>query len=228
MSESKDSAGHRARLRQRFERAGFAGMAEHEVVELLLTLCIPRRDVKPLAKVLLRRFGSLRGILDASAESLRAVEGVGEVTPVALQVVREVGALYQQQRAEGREVLNGVERLVAFWSPRLGGLCHEVFEVAYLDSGLRLMKDGVQRLQEGTVDRAAVYPREVMAAALRRGASAIVVAHNHPGGGLEPSDHDVRLTQMLVKAAEPLGIRVLEHLIISPEGYYSFRRNNRI
>jgi DNA repair protein RadC len=216
--------GHRQRLRDRFLKAGFDGFAEHEVIELLLTLAIPRSDVKEPAKALLQRFGNLRGILDAPLDELRAVKGIGPVTPVALRIIRAAATLYLQQAAEGAQVLADPHRLTDFWRMKLGALHNEVFEVAYLDSGLRLVRDGVERLEEGTVDRAAVYPRRVVEAALRRGAVAVVLAHNHPNGDVRPSEHDKLLTRSLVLAAETVHLRVLDHLIVSADDAFSFRQ----
>jgi DNA repair protein RadC len=215
--------GHRQRLRERFLKSGFAGFAEHEIVELLLTLCIPRRDVKATAKALLDRFGCLRAILDASVSDLQQTPGIGEVAPVALRVIREAASLYLQQRAEEATVLASPESLKSFWRSRLGGLRNEVFEVAYLDSASRLMRNGVETLEEGTVDRAAVYPRRVAEAALRRGAAAIVVAHNHPNGNVTPSEQDKVLTRALVLAATTLQIKVIDHLVVSADAAFSFR-----
>ncbi len=216
--------GHRQRLRERFLKAGFDGFADHEVVELILTLAIPRLDVKQPAKALLERFGDLRGILDAPLEELRSVRGVGEVTPVALRIVRAVATLYLQQSSQGVDSLAEQSRLADFWRLRLGGLRNEVFQVAFLDAGYRLLRDGVETLEEGTTDRAAVYPRRVVEAALRRGAAAIVLAHNHPNGTATPSDHDKTVTRAVVLAADTVGVRVVDHLIISQEEAFSFRR----
>jgi DNA repair protein RadC len=216
--------GHRQRLRQRFLKSGFAGMAEHEVVELLLTLAIPRKDVKKPAKELLARFGSLGGILDAPFEDLRKVPGIGMVAPVAFRIIHEAANLYLQQKAETETSLAFPETLYEFWRARFGSLRDEVFEVAYLDSGYRLLRDGVERLEEGTVDRAAVYPRKVMEAALRRGAAALVFAHNHPSGDVTPSEHDKILTKALVLAASTLQIKIHDHLIVSKEHVFSFRK----
>src|SRR5947207_2926416 len=168
-SESPHYRGHRQRLRQRFLKTGFAGFAEHEVVELLLTLCIPRRDVKSCAKTLLDRFGSLRAILDAPIAELQQVAGIGQVAPVGLRVIREAANLYLQQKAEEVPVLSSPDSLKAFWRSRLGTLRNEVFVVAFLDSAYRIMRHGVEVLEQGTVDRAAVYPRSLMEAALQRG-----------------------------------------------------------
>lgn len=205
-------------------KSGFAGFAEHEIVELLLTLCIPRRDVKAAAKTLLQRFGNLRAILDAPASDLQQVTGMGEVAPVALRIIRETANLYLQQQAEESTALASPESLTAFWRSRLGGLRNEVFEIAYLDSAYKLIHDGVETLEEGTVDRAAVYPRRVIEAALRRGAAAIVCAHNHPSGDVRPSEQDKTLTRALVLAANTVQLKLLDHLIVSPDAVFSFRK----
>jgi DNA repair protein RadC len=216
--------GHRQRLRDRFLRSGLAGFAEYEVVELLLTLAIPRRDVKQPAKALIARFGNLRGILDAPIEELRAVSGIGSVTPVALQIIKAAATLYLQQSAERLDSFADPERLSEFWRMRIGALKNEVFEVAYLDSGYRLLRDGVERVEEGTIDRATVYPRKVIESALKRGAAAIVLAHNHPNADLKPSEHDKVLTRAIVLAAETVHLKVVDHLIVSAQDTFSFRK----
>jgi DNA repair protein RadC len=216
--------GHRQRLRERFLKTGLAGFADYEVVELLLTLAIPRSDVKQPAKALIAQFGNLRGILDAPIEDLRAVPGIGNVTPVALQIIKAAATLYLQQSGEGRDSLADPTRLAEFWRLRIGALQNEVFEVAYLDSGYRLLRDGVDRLEEGTIDRAAVYPRRVIEAALKRGAAAVVLAHNHPNADLSPSEHDKVLTRAIVLAAETVNLKVVDHLIVSAQGTLSFRK----
>jgi DNA repair protein RadC len=205
-------------------RSGFKGFNDYEVVELLLTLAIPRMDVKQPAKALIARFGNLRGILDAPPEELREVKGIGSVAPVALKIIRSAAELYLQQSAETTESLADPERLSAFWRLRIGSLRDEVFEVAYLDSSYHLLIDGVDRLEEGTIDRAAVYPRRLVETALKRGAAVLVVAHNHPNGQVQPSDQDKTLTRALVLAAEIVQIKILDHLIVSPDEVFSFRK----
>lgn len=215
--------GHRNRLRERFANSGLDGFHDYEVVELLLTLAIPRRDVKQQAKTLVAQFGNLRGILDASFDELRAIQGIGEVTPVALKIIKATATLYLQQCEEQRDSLVDPSRLADFWRMRFGGLEQEVFEVALLDSGYRLLRNGVVTLEEGTIDRAAVYPRKVIETALRRNAAAIVLAHNHPNGNVTPSDRDKTLTRAIVLAAEVVGLKILDHLIISKDGSFSFK-----
>jgi DNA repair protein RadC len=216
--------GHRERLRKRFLNSGFEGLADYEIVEMLLTLAIPRRDVKELGKELIKRFGNLRGILDAPIEEVKKVDGIGEVTPAVLRMVREMVSLYLQQAIEKREALSDPNRLNEFWRVKIGNSANEVFMVGYLDSGYRLLRDGIERIQEGTIDRATVYPRRVVEAALRRKAAAIMLAHNHPNGDTRPSEQDKLITKALVLAAAAVQIKVLDHLIVSPEQAFSFRQ----
>jgi DNA repair protein RadC len=220
--------GHRKRLRERFLKNGLGGFADYEVVELLLTLAIPRLDVKKPAKALIARFGNLRGILDAPLEELQSIKGIGEVTPVALRIIREAASLYLQQTAEQRDSFADPEALALFWRMKIGSLPNEVFQAGYLDSSYRLLREGVETLEEGTIDRAAVYPRRVIEAALRRGAAAVVFAHNHPNGNTQPTDQDKLLTRALVLAATTVQIKVLDHLIVSAEKVFSFRQEGML
>lgn len=216
--------GHRQRLRERFLKSGLDGLSDYEVVELLLTLAIPRSDVKQPAKSLIARFGNLRGILDAPLDQFRGVPGIGAVTPVALKIIRAAATLYLQQRGEGFDSLADPVRLAEFWRMRLGALGIEVFQVAYLDSGCRLLREGVETLEEGTIGRATVYPRRVVESALKRGAAALVLAHNHPNGNTRPSEQDKLLTRAIVLAAETVSVRVVDHFIVSAEESFSFRK----
>jgi DNA repair protein RadC len=216
--------GHRHRLRERFQKTGLEGLADYEVVEILLTLAIPRSDVKQRAKALIARFGNLRGILDATTGELQAVKGIGAVAPVALKIIKAVAALYLQQSGEGQDSLADPSRLAEFWRMRIGGSQNEVFQIAYLDSAYRLLREGVETLEEGTIDRAAVYPRRVIESALRRGAAALVLAHNHPNGHVSPSEQDKLLTRAITLAAETVSVKIVDHLIVSANECFSFRK----
>lgn len=203
-------------------RGGLDNFADHEAVELLLTLCIPRRDVKPLAKKLLAHFGSLKGILDAPMDELQQLDGMGQVTPVALRIIKETMVLYLRQQAEQLPMLDSVDALIDLFRARLGELKHEVFEVAYLNHSYQLMKNGVERLEEGLANRATVYPQKVARAALQRHAVYVVIAHNHPTGELEPSQQDLRLTNAIKAACDAVGINLLDHIIATSDGATSF------
>lgn len=224
MKDRPHYLGHRKRLRERFLKHGLDSFADYEVIELLLTLAIPRSDVKQPAKALITRFGSLRGILDAPIVDLHAVKGVGPVTPVALRIIKAAATLYLRQSGEGRDSLADPARLADFWRMRIGSVENEVFEVAYLDSAYRLLRDGVETLTEGTIDRAAVYPRRVVESALKRGAAALVLAHNHPNGRAVPTEHDKILTRAIVLAAEAVHLKIVDHLIVTAEEIFSFRK----
>lgn len=215
--------GHRERLRDRYKRAGLESLAEHEVLELLLTFAIPRRDVKLSAKLLLVKFGSLSNVLDAPTDQLELVDGIGPAAAHFLGVLRDVMGLYLKERAITQP--SPLPNLLDVWRLRLGAESKEIFEVAYLDSSGRLMPEGIEKLQEGTFDRAAVYPREVMRRALLRGATHLVVAHNHPNDHASPSEQDKLVTRQLLLAAEAVGIKLVDHLIITRNGGFSFSEN---
>lgn len=217
-------AGHRARLRERFQKNGLRGFAEHEVLELLLTLCIPRKDTKDLAKLLLKRFGTIQNIFDATPHELLQVSGMGNVSVTCLKLIKAFSTYYLEQQTANVCILDTNEALINFWKTRLGGLKYEVFEVAYLDGAYRLLNDGIIRLEEGITSKIQVYPRKVIETALLRSASSIVIAHNHPSGDPTPSQADFSMTQTLRYIGNTLSLRLLDHIIIAKDSFYSFRQ----
>ena len=222
------TSGHRQRLRERYLRAGFRGFSNHEIVELILTLSIPRGDVKPQAKRLIKHFGSLRKILDAPLEELQAVEGLGAITAINLRILRDSANLYLQQSLEEEEALNSTAKIEAFCMSRLAGLKHEVFEVLYLDKRYRIMADGVERIEEGGADSAPADPKKIMARAITRHASSVILVHNHPAGTPKPSTPDIQLTRSVMQAGEAVGVNVMDHIIVAGDQVYSFRANKLI
>lgn len=222
MPEGKHYYGHRRRLRERFKKNGLESFQDYEAVELLLTLAISRKDVKIPAKLALEKFGSFRGVLDAPLDELRKIPGFGEVASIALRIIREAANRYLQQKGQQQPSLVNPQDLYDYCRAALGALPHEVFKVVYLDSAYRILGD--ETLEEGTIDRAVVYPRRVMDAALRKNAAALIFVHNHPNGDVTPSDQDKTLTRALVLAATTLQIKVLDHVIVSKDEVFSFRR----
>jgi DNA repair protein RadC len=213
--------GHRRRLKEKFLAAGAGAFLEHEIVELLLTYAIPRRDVKPLAKDLLAAFGSLRGILDAETEELGAIAGVGLHSALLLKLIKEVGALYLRQKAREKTQLACTAELLDYCKTVLGGKKDEEFCVIYLNAQNQILE--FETVQKGIVNQAVVYPRQVLESALRKKASAIILAHNHPSGHVRPSDADIRLTRTIQETAKVLDILVHDHIIIGENRFFSFR-----
>ncbi len=206
-------AGHRRRLRERFLRGGLDALADHEAIELLLTYAIARRDVKPLAKTLLDRFGSVEKLLDASGAELAEVEGVGAASGVLILLIKSLCAKYLEQRARGVDLLDSPARVTDFIRMKLGGGRKETLMVIYLDSRHQLIAFDCY---PGTVDRAAIFTREVVERALLRGASGVILAHNHPSGVCEPSPEDIALTRAVRQGLASLAIPLYDHLIVTP------------
>jgi len=226
MPSDLSGAGHRERLRSRYFQAGLSAFAPHEIIELALTLAIPRGDVKPLAKSLLDQFGSLRGIMHASYDDLLAVSGVGPTTVFALHFIRDLIPQYLAESLSRNATPNSPEGLLKglsdLWRARLGHEKKEVFEVALLSPSFALLR--VVTHSRGTADQTAVFPSEVIRAALKADAYALAFAHNHPSGDPSPSDADKLLTRQLVLAATASRLQVVDHLIITPDAFFSFRK----
>ncbi|MBN1980431.1 MAG: RadC family protein [Chitinivibrionales bacterium] len=153
------------RLRERFLRSGLEGFAPHEILELLLTLAIPRSDVKPAAHELLNHFKTLRAVLEAPLEEIRQISGVGLIAATALKILREIATVYLKETAESKNFFRSSDDIIRFWCMRIGVCRNEVFEVGFLDSSYSLLRNGIETLDEGTIDRVAVYPRRVMESA---------------------------------------------------------------
>ncbi len=213
--------GHRQRLRDRFLRVGFDGLDDYEAIELLLTFFVPRRDVKQTAKLAVTRFGSFRGVVDADERELAEIEGIGPTTAANLKLVRLAGDHYLKQQATVRQALPDPTALYEYCRSRMGHLATEEFRVFYLDTTIRIIDDVL--FSQGTVDKASVFPREVVNAALRRNAAGVIVAHNHPSGDSSPSEHDKLLTRALALAATTVDLKVHDHLIVAADDVFSFR-----
>ena len=214
-------AGHRSRLRARFRAVGDAGLAEHELLELLLTYAIPRRDTKGFAKGLLGHFGSLAGVLEADVEALENVPGVGPSAATLIALIRPLSAHLLLGKKPDRVILKSSEAAVAFFRVRLKGLKNEEIHAAFVDAKNRLI--AAECLQKGVPDQSSVYVRHIIERALAHKASGFLLAHNHPSGDPAPSAHDRELTRAVKSAADAVGIRFLDHLIIGEVEHYSFR-----
>ena len=212
--------GHRERLRARFMEAGAQALADYEMLELVLFRAVPRRDVKPLAKDLLLKFGSFAEVISASAERLKQ-EGLGEAAVIELKVVQAAAQRLARGEVKKRTALSSWTAVIDYVRAAQAFAEKEQFRILFLDKKNQVIADEVQ--QEGTVDHTPVYPREVVKRALELGASAIILVHNHPSGDPTPSRADIDMTREIAKAAAPLGIAIHDHIVVGRKGHVSFK-----
>ncbi len=221
MTEKPDHLGHRKRLRQRFVDSEGAALADYELLELLLFQAIPRQDTKPIAKALLKRFGSYGGVLAAGAGELGEVKGMGEAAVVALKSVAEAAKRLALEDVMDEPVLGSWDRLIAYLRIAMARDRTERFRILFLDTKNKLIADEEQ--QRGTVNHTAVYPREVMKRALELGATAVIMVHNHPSGDPSPSKADIEMTREVRDAGKRLGVTLHDHVIVASSGHSSFK-----
>lgn len=213
-------SGHRDRLRERFLNAPDS-LPDYELLELLLFMAIPRKDVKPIAKSLIDKFKNMNGVLNASLNDLQRIDGISHNSAVAIRAIRAAGLRILKQEVIGQPVLTSWQRLVEYCQAAMAQEKNEQFRVIFLNKKNEVMADEVQ--QTGTVDYTPAYPREIMKSALDIGATAIILVHNHPSGDPTPSDADVQLTKQIIAAAKPFDIVIHDHLIVSRNGVSSFK-----
>lgn len=219
-SPAPDHAGHRSRLRARLLDDA-EGLADYELVEYLLALAIPRRDTKPLAKALLREFGSLAQLIGADPQSLRRVDGLGDTGIAALKIVQAAALRMLKGEFRNQPILSSWDALLDWLRADMGPIDIERVRVLYLNSRNMLIRDEVA--SEGSIDQSAIYVREVVKRALELGASAIILVHNHPSGSPEPSKQDIAITREIAAAATRLGVTLHDHIIIGGADYRSLR-----
>jgi len=213
--------GHRDRLRARFREAGADALSDYELLELFLFRTIPRIDVKPLAKHLIKTFGSFAEVLSAPEARLKRVEGVGETTITDLKIAHAVAQRLARGQIRHREILSSWSAVIDYCRTAMAFADQEQFRILFLDKRNRLIADEVQ--QKGTVDHTPVYPREVAKRALELSATAVVLVHNHPSGDPTPSQADIEMTRAIIEVARPLGIAVHDHIIVGKDGHASLK-----
>jgi DNA repair protein RadC len=223
--EKKDwqqkGVGHRQRLKDKFHQHGIEAFTDSEVLELLLILGTPRKDCKEQARALLKHFGSLPKVLEAPSGELQKIKGVGPNNSFAMHFLHGVARRYLKHRMQEKQYLHSSQQVAEFLIHSMRDLQHEVFSVIFLDSSHAIID--TQVVARGTISANTVYPRELVKLALEHNAAAMVVAHNHPSGKLEPSPQDHQLTRTLYLACSFMNIRLLDHLIIGQsEKTYSF------
>jgi len=212
--------GHRKRLRERFLKSGINGFLDYEVVELLLSLGTPRRDCKQAAKDAIKKFQTLRGVLEASSEELQQINGIGAHSAFGIKLIQEVASEFLKAKMLEKPFYRSSQEVFDYLYFAMRGLKKEVFKVLYLTSQNQIIE--TVDLSEGTVNSSSVSPREVIEGALRYNAAALIFAHNHPSGATDPSAADMSLTRELVYAGRIMRLKVLDHIIIGDNRFYSF------
>jgi len=219
--ESPHYLGHRERLRERFREAGAEALTDYELLELLLFRALPRRDVKPLAKSLIAKFGSFAEVISAPEVRLAEVNGLGAAAITELKIAQAAAWRLAHGQVKERPVLSSWSAVLDYCRATQAFADKEQFRVLFLDKRNQLIADELQ--QVGTVDHTPVYPREVVKRALELSATAIILVHNHPSGDPTPSRTDIQMTQSIVAIAKPLGIAVHDHIIVGKEGHASLK-----
>jgi DNA repair protein RadC len=213
--------GHRERLRDRFREAGSDALSDYELLELVLFRALPRRDVKPLAKSLILKFGSFAEVIAAPPQRLAEVAGLGEGAITEFKIVEAAARRLARGEVKRRTVLASWSAVLDYCRAAMAFSDREQFRILFLDKRNQLIADEVQ--QVGTVDHTPVYPREVVKRALELSATAVILVHNHPSGDPTPSRADIQMTQQIVEVAKPLGIAVHDHIIVGKEGHASLK-----
>lgn len=223
VSPKAPHGGHRKRIKEKYSRSGIGGWLDYEVVELLLSYAIPRKDTKPAAKELLAKFGSIAGILDARPEELRSVKGISHHTALLLRLVKDTAKLYIENDVAEKELISSPGAVVNYLKALIKGCPDEEFHALFLNTANRLI--AAEKVHSGTVNKSAVFPRKIAELALRHRASGVIVAHNHPAGTLKPSGDDMAATAAVSAALNAIDVMLLDHIIIGGNGHFSWKEH---
>ena len=225
-AKKPDHSGHRDRLRERFLIGGADALADYELLELILFMAIPRKDTKPLAKALLAQFGSLPALLSAPTHQLTQINGVSDNTAIAIKAIHAAATRMLKQEFMQQPILNSWSRLMDYCMATMAHEKREHFRILFLNKKNELIADEIQG--SGTVDHTPAYPREIMKRALELAATALILVHNHPSGDPTPSKADIDMTTQIIRAAAPFNIIIHDHIIVSKNGYTSFKNKGLI
>ena len=218
--ETKNQEGHRKRLREKFNRSGLSSFHDYEIIELLLTLGTARRDCKRPAKEAISKFKNLRGVLEASPEELKEISGIGPAHIFVIKFMQELSSEFLKEQIRAKPYCKSSKEVFDYLYHSMRGLKKEVFKVMFLDSQNQLIE--IEDLFKGTVNASAVYPREILQSAVKHKAVGLIFVHNHPAGNPQPSENDRQITQDLIFAGNIMQIKVLDHIIIGDNRYFSF------
>jgi len=224
--EKYKGMGHRKRLRKRFLQAGLDGFLDYEVIELLLTLGTPRKDCKQQAKEVLKKFGSLQGVFEASTQELQRIKGIGPENIFGIKLFQALSERFAREKIPKKILLDSSEAVDNYLKKKIGESKKENFYILALDAKNNLIN--IQEISVGTLTASIVHPREVFKEAIRSSAASIILAHNHPSGDAEPSEADLEITKRLIEVGKIVGIEVLDHLIITKAKTFAFKEKKLI
>jgi len=218
-------SGHRKRLREKFFESGFSGFLDYEIVELLLTLCTPLKDCKPMAKAAINKFKSLKGVLDADIGELTTIKGIGTTNSLGIILFKALSERYAKEKLSNKVILNSSQLAAEYLQVKIGNNKEEHFVILYFDSKNKLINE---EISIGTLNASLVHPREVFKRAIKDNTAQIIIAHNHPSGDSTPSAEDISTTKRLIEVGKLVGISIIDHLIITSDKYFSFKENGII
>ena len=223
----KDSQGHRERIKEKFLKNGIDGFAEYEILELLLTYCIPRKDTKPISKELLNKFKSLDNVFKADFDKLSAIDGLGKNSIVFLKLIGDLPSIIYKDELKNKKLvdketlkISNKDILLKYLRNKIGYEEIEKFYVLYLSSSNEVIE--FEENSVGTLDRSSVYPREIYKKIINLNAKSVILAHNHPSDNITPSKSDIELTNEIAKGLKNFGALLIEHIIITKNSYFSF------
>lgn len=217
----KNCEGHRERLRKKYLQGGYSAFHDYEILELFLTYAIPRKDTKPIAKELIEKFGDIDGVVSSNIEELCNISGIKEGSAIFLKLLGDVAKnLYKGEMKKEGIQLKDKNSLIRYLRSEIGFSSREEFRVIFLNNYNMLV--GSETLFIGTIDKSAVYPREIVEKVLFYKAKGIIFAHNHPSGNIRPSKQDIQITEHMQEALDLIDVKLLEHIIITKDGYFSF------
>lgn len=213
--------GHRQRLREKLLKNGSESLADYELMELLLSIAIPRRDVKPLAKELLQKFKTFGGVITANQNDLKEIKGIGDTVIATLKIIEASQIKTLKDKIENTSVISNWTELINYCKLNIGSKDTEEFHILYLNTKCHLIKDETH--STGTINSSSVYPREILKEVLQVGATSIIIVHNHPTGDTTPSKADIQITRKIKETLQTIDVNLHDHLIVSKGNYISFK-----
>lgn len=216
--------GHRARLKKKYTQNGLDGWLDYEIVEFMLSYSYARKDTKPLAKELLKKFKTISGVVDADINELCQIKGIGAHSSVLLKLFKDISILYTKSAAYNKDLISSPQAAIDYLNTVLRSLPNEEFHALFLDSGNHLI--ATETLHDGTVNKSVVYPRKVVERALHYHAAGVIISHNHPGKTTKPSDDDYKATKSISEALSTVDIILLDHILICGSACFSWKEHN--